>query len=122
MYNENRKEIEKVINNYFEGIFNGNTAQLESCFHENVFIYGDIKGIEYLKGIGEYLEGIKTRESPKDLKETFKMKIIGVDIIGNIAMVKLHVPILGYNYYDYLSLTKINKDWKIVNKVFAHVD
>ena len=61
-------------------------------------------------------------KTKNDLKEVFRMKTIGIDIIGNISMVKVHLPMLGYNYYDYLSLTKLNNDWKIVNKVFAHVE
>lgn len=121
MYKENIREIENLIANYFGGIFYGDIVKLESCFHENLFIYGDIKGVDYLKSSSEYLEGVKNRESPKDLNEDLKMKIIGIDIIGKIAMAKLHVPMLGYNYYDYLSLTKINGDWKIVNKIFTHV-
>ncbi|WP_062056299.1 nuclear transport factor 2 family protein [Aquimarina longa] len=121
MYKENLEEIEKLITNYFEGIFYGNVTQLQSCFHENAYIYGDIKGVEYLKSINEYLDGVNNRQSPNDLNESLKMKIIGIDIIGKIAMAKLHVPMLGYNYYDYLSLTKIDDDWKIVNKIFTHV-
>jgi hypothetical protein len=121
MYKENIKEIENLITNYFEGIFYGDITKLKSCFHKNVYIYGDIKGVNYLKSINEYLEGVKNRQSPKDLNENLKMKIIGIDIMGKIAMAKLHVPMLGYNYYDYLSLTKINNDWKIVNKLLTHV-
>ncbi|KAA1247649.1 nuclear transport factor 2 family protein [Aquimarina sp. RZ0] len=120
MYKESIKEIEKIITNYFEGIFHGDVAKLKICFHKNVVIYGDIKGVEYLKSVKEYLEGVKNRQSPKDANETFRMKIIGIDIMGNIASAKLHVPMLGYNYYDYLSLAKINTDWKIVNKLFTH--
>ncbi len=122
MYKKKLKAIETIINNYFEGIFFGDIAKLESCFHENVYLYGDVKGVDYLKSLEEYLEGVRQRKSPKDLNETFKMEIIGIDIIGKIAMVKLHVPMLGYNYYDYLSLSQTNGDWKIVNKVFTHVD
>lgn len=122
MYKENIKEIEKLITNYFEGIFNGDVTRLKSCFHGNVHIYGDIKGVDYLQSVKDYLEVVKNRESPKDLNETLKMKIIGIDIMGKVAMVKLHVPMLGYNYYDYLSLTKFNDDWKIVNKIFTHVE
>ena len=121
MYKENTKEIELLITNYFEGIFNGDVGKLETCFHKNVFIYGDIKGVEYLKSVNEYLNGVKNRQSPKDLNERLKMKIIGIDIMGKIAMVKLHVPMLGYNYYDYLSLAKIDDNWKIVNKIFTHI-
>lgn len=120
MYQENIREIESIINNYFEGIFHGDVSKLENCFHKNVVIYGDIKGVEYLKSVKEYLAGVKNRQSPKDLNEVFKMKIIGIDIMGKIAMAKLHVPMLGYNYYDYLSLVKINNNWKIVNKLFTH--
>ncbi|AUP78109.1 nuclear transport factor 2 family protein [Flavivirga eckloniae] len=122
MYKENIKNIENLITNYFEGIFHGDIIKLEACFHKNVNIYGDIKGVDYLKNINEYLEGVKNRQSPKDLNEDLKMKIIGIDIMGKIAMAKLHVPMLGYNYYDYLSLVKIDNTWKIVNKIFTHVE
>ncbi|GAA3591799.1 nuclear transport factor 2 family protein [Flavivirga amylovorans] len=122
MYKENVKEIENLITNYFEGIFYGDVTKLESCFHENTYLYGDIKGVDYLKSIREYLEGVKNRQSPKDLNETFNMKIINIDIMGKIATAKLHVPMLGYNYYDYLSLTKIKNEWKIVSKIFTHVE
>lgn len=122
MYTANSKKIEALIANYFEGIFEGDTDKLKACFHKNAYLYGDIKGVDYLKSSKEYLEGVKNRQSPKDLQETYKMKTIGIDIIGKIAMVKLQVPMLGYNYYDYLSLAKIDNEWKIVNKLFTHVD
>lgn len=121
MYTENIKTIELLITHYFEGIFYGDVPKLEACFHENVQIYGDIKGVDYLKSVTAYLEGVKSRKSPKDLDEPYQMKIIGIEVLGKIAMAKLHVPMLGYNYYDYLSLAKIEGDWKIVNKIFTHV-
>ena len=122
MYQEHVKDIESLIQDYFHGIFFGDVDKLESCFDEKGFIYGDIKGAAYEKSIEDYLEGVRQRQSPNDLNETFKMNIIGIDIMGNIAMAKLHVPMLGYNYYDYLSLTKVDNDWKIVNKIFTHVN
>ncbi|WP_303316634.1 nuclear transport factor 2 family protein [Flavivirga abyssicola] len=121
MYQENLTAIENLISNYFEGIYYGDVTKLESCFHENTYLFGDIKGVDYLKSINDYLEGVKNRQSPNDLNEPFNMKIIGIDIMGKIAMAKVHVPMLGYNYHDYLSLTKIKDEWKIVNKIFTHV-
>ena len=121
MYNDNINEIQNVIHNYFEGIFYGDVDKLESCFADAVILYGDIHGVPYKKNKADYLEGVRNRQSPKDLKEDFKMETVGMDIMGNIAMVKLHVPMLGFNYYDYLSLTKIDNNWKIVNKIFTHV-
>lgn len=122
MYKENREAIEQLITDYFEGIFNGEVDKLERSFHDDVHLYGDIKGKDYLKSKYEYLEGVKNRKSPKALGEEFNMSIIGLDILGKVAMAKLHVPFSGYNYYDYLSFAKINGRWTIVNKVFTHVE
>ncbi|WP_298321198.1 nuclear transport factor 2 family protein [uncultured Aquimarina sp.] len=121
MYQDNIKEIENLINKYFEGIFYGNTSSLETCFSVNAKIYGDTNSNEYFKSINEYIETVKNRKSPNDLGEILKMSIVGIDILGKIAMVKLHVPMLDFNYYDYLSLFKINDEWKIVNKLFTNV-
>ncbi len=121
MYQDNIKEIENVINIYFDGIFYGNISNLKTCFSANANIYGDINSNEYFENINDYIQTVKNRKSPNDLGETLKMSIIGIDILGKIAMVKLHVPMLGFNYYDYLSLFKINNEWKIVNKLFINV-
>ena len=121
MYQKEIAAIEQLISNYFNGIYKGDVNLLRSCFQEGMVLYGDIEGSEYVKGVEEYLEGVKTRKSPEELQESFEMKIIGVDILGKIAIAKLHLPMLGYNYYDYVSLTKMEGAWKIVNKVFAHV-
>lgn len=121
MYQDNIKEIENLINKYFEGIFYGNTSSLETCFCVNANIYGDINSREYSKNVNDYITTVKNRKSPNDLGEIFKMSIIGIDVLGKIAMAKLYVPMLGFNYYDYLSLFKINGEWKIVNKLFTNV-
>ncbi len=122
MYIDDIKEIERLIKDYFEGIYYGDSNKLQKCFHENVYIYGDIKGVEYLKSISDYIDGVNNRKSPEELHEEFAMKVIGIDVLEKIAMAKLHVPMLGYNYYDYISLSKIDDQWKMVNKVFTHVD
>ncbi len=49
------------------------------------------------------------------------MSIIGIEMHGRIAVTKLHAPMLGYNYYDYLSLFKIKDEWKIAHKLFTNV-
>lgn len=121
MYKNESKIIEQVISNYFDGIFYGNVDLLARCFHQEARIYGDIEGAHYEKSIAEYVKGVSERQSPNDLNHSFEMRIIGIELLGNIAMVKVHIPLLGKNYYDYLSLVKFGDDWKIVNKVFTHV-
>lgn len=122
MYTEKSASIIKVIQGYFDGIFYGDVEKLKENFSNNAHLYGDVKGIEYLKPLDEYLEGVRNRKSPNDLGEKFNMKIIGLEILGNVAIVKLHVPMLGFNYYDLLSLSLVEGEWKIVNKLFTHVE
>jgi len=87
----------------------------------NANIYGDINSSEYSKSVAEYIETVENRKSPNELGEVLKMSIVGINILGKIAMVKLHVPMFDYNYYDYLSLFKIKGEWKIVNKLFTNI-
>lgn len=121
-YTEKTKDIESVITNYFEGIYYGDIEKLEKSFVAEARLYGDIKGEDYLKTLPEYLEGVRRRESPYALGENFEMEILSVEVVGKVGVARLRVPMLGYNYYDYLALNKINSEWKIVNKLFVHVE
>ncbi|MDN5200223.1 nuclear transport factor 2 family protein [Fulvivirgaceae bacterium BMA10] len=122
MYEESSKEIKEVLNLYFKGIYEGDLNKLKRVFDPNTLLFGDIKGQLYFKNLPDYLEGVKDRESPSELGEAFRMKIISIEISGNIASAKLHVPMFEYNYYDYLGLMKKDGRWVIVNKLFAHQD
>ncbi|WP_411031074.1 nuclear transport factor 2 family protein [Spongiimicrobium sp. 3-5] len=122
MYSSKSKAIETVVNNYFEGLFLGNVDQLKNVFDKQAVVYGDIHGEVFEMPIGQFLARVKQRKSPNDLNETFKMKVLGIEAMGHNAMVKAHVPMLGKNYYDFLSLHCSDKEWKIVNKLFTHVE
>lgn len=122
MYNKFSSEIKTLVSHYFLGIYNGDSYKLESAFHPQALLFGDIKGEPYFKTVSEYIDGVKSRKSPYDLGEDFKMEILAIEIRGNMATVKAHSPMLGFNYYDFLSLSLIRGEWKIVNKLFTHVE
>lgn len=122
MYQEKIKEISKVINNYFKGLYEGDIELLKECFSTDAYLHGDINNDEYVKSISEFLDGIAQRKSPKDSNEINKMKILNIETINSVAIAKVHVPMLGYNYYDFLSLSVLNGEWKIVDKIFTHVN
>lgn len=122
MYTEQDLPVKQTIQNYFEGVYYGDVQKLRSSFIGSAYLYGDIKGEEYSKHLFDYLDGVNKRESPHDLGESFNMKILSIEVMGNVAIAKLHVPMLGYNYYDYLSLSLVENEWKIVNKLFTHVE
>ncbi|MTI31265.1 nuclear transport factor 2 family protein [Xanthovirga aplysinae] len=121
MYANNSKDIQALITNYFQGIYKGKIKELEKVFHPRALLFGDINGVPYFKSLADYIKGVKNRKSPHELGEEFKMKILSVEINGDMAIAKLHVPMLGFNYYDFISLAKVDGNWKIVNKLFTHV-
>lgn len=113
------EEIQTTIKHYFDGIFYGDTSKLQSVFHPLSLLFGDIKGQPYLKNLEEYIEGVKNRKSPASLGEGFRMKIISIEILNQVAYVKLHCPMFDFNYYDYIAMNKIGGKWLIVNKLFT---
>lgn len=121
MYTKETTEIQSLIDDYFKGIFHGDVEKLRLTFHPQCLLFGDINGQPYFKNVDEYLEGVRNRKSPHEQGENFKMEILGIEILGNNAFAKLHLPMLGYNYYDFLSLSKISGRWQIVNKLFTNV-
>ncbi len=122
MKNIELEEVQGLIGIYFDGIYTGDVNKLKSVFHYQAFLFGDIKGESYFKTALEYIDGVQNRKSPKELGEDCGMKITSVELLGDHAIVKAHLPMLGFNYYDFLSLSKVNGDWKIVNKLFSHVE
>ena len=114
-------EITAVLSSYFEGVFKGDTALLGSVFHPQALVAGDINGQPYFKTLSEYLEGVKNRKSPFELKETFRMEILEIEIVNSIAIAKVRVPIFEFSYCDLLSLTKIGGKWVIVNKLLTNI-
>lgn len=121
MFEQDVKEIQAVIINYFEGIFYGDIDKLESAFLPQCLLIGDINRQPYFKNLQEYLSGVRSRKSPDQLGEEFRMKILGIESVNDIAYAKLHLQMLGFNYYDYVSLSRIDGRWLIVNKIFTNV-
>ncbi len=120
-YSDNAAAITAVLSNYFNGIFNGDIEMLRRVFHSQALVTGDVNGQPYFKTVDQYLEGVKNRKSPLELNETFRMEILSLEIINSIAIAKARVPLFEFNYYDLLSLCKINGEWVIINKLLTNV-
>ncbi|MEN2401117.1 nuclear transport factor 2 family protein [Flavobacterium sp. MC2016-06] len=120
-FSTNAALITTLLMNYFNGIYTGDVTLLKSVFHPQALVAGDINGMPYFKTLDQYLDGVKNRKSPQELGEEFKMKIISLEIINNTAIAKTQVPILGFNYYDQLSLVIVDTKWVIVNKLLTNV-
>ncbi len=121
MNTDHHDSIAAIVNAYLHGVYTGDTATLSTLFDPNAQVYGEINGEPYFKSIAAYLEGVASRQSPQQLGELYRMDILAVDNLGSIATVKLHSPMLGFNYHLYLMLRRLEGKWSIVNKIFVNL-
>ncbi|MFZ6647308.1 nuclear transport factor 2 family protein [Undibacterium sp. TJN25] len=113
------EEVLKLIDDYFTGVYTGNTGLLQSLFDPHAQVFGEVNGLHHHKPISVYLEGVAARKSPKELNEPFRMKTLGIDVMGDIASARLYSPMLGFEYCLYLTLAHREAGWQIVNKTYA---
>jgi hypothetical protein len=115
-------QVSEVLRAYCDGIYSGNVEQLRSAFHPSAILWGEVKGQPYFRPLDEYLTVVRDRESPQARGESYAMRILGMEIHGNIALAKVCCRMLGYNYTDFLSLLYQDNRWGIVAKVFTHLE
>lgn len=119
--NDHHDSIEAIADAYLNGVYQGDAATLATLFDPGAQVYGEINGQAYHKTIAAYLEGVASRQSPQQLGEPYRMKVLAIDSLGSIATIRLHSPMLGFNYQLFLTVRRIDGKWLIVNKTFAHV-
>jgi hypothetical protein len=106
---------------YLNAVYRGDAATLATLFDPNAQVYGEIDGQPYFKSATAYVEGVASRRSPQQLGEPYAMRVLAIDSLGEIACIKLHSPMLGFNYHLYLTVRRIDGEWRIVNKTFAQL-
>ncbi|WP_161564014.1 nuclear transport factor 2 family protein [Cupriavidus lacunae] len=111
-----------LLQKYLDALHEGDAPSLAKLFDPEAAVFGMVRGEAVHKPVATYLDGVANRNSPRALGEPYRMRILSVQVVGNIASAKVHVPLLGNNYYNFLSLRKRDDRWWIINKLYAHVD
>jgi ketosteroid isomerase-like protein len=114
-------EIVELVQRYFDATWRGDVAQLRTVFDPRAIVAGEVNGQPYWKTIDEYLAGVASRKSPAELGEQVEMELLMLDVQRNIATAKLHVRMLGFNYYNYFSIVRQQDQWLVVTKTLTNV-
>lgn len=117
-----RQEIIELLTHYFDGLYHGDSARLREVFHPQAQLFGEVRGAPYQNTLDGWLNAVANRPSPHSKGESFKMETLEVQLHNQIAYVRAHCPMLGFNYFDYLALMHNGERWLITNKLFTHVD
>ena len=114
---EDVQVIECLLQDYFDGLYEGDVAKLRNVFHDDAWL----KGSNFRKPREEWLAAVATRPIPKNEGMEYGFKVISLDIVDDQAMAKVDVPLLAAHFIDFLGLLKEDGKWKIVNKMYTTI-
>ena len=112
--------IRKTVQCYFEGLYHSDIGKLKLAFHSKAQVIGYFQGSLLFNSIDEFMDFVKATPAPAENGEPYDMEIVSMDITGDAAVVKVADLYLGLRFTDYLSLLKIDGEWRIINKLFGH--
>lgn len=107
-------QVEQTLNYYLDGGTNNDFEVLEKAFHKDAtmkFIGKD--GYTERNALELFRNAIKP--GPPQNRTT---RIAFINIAGNAATARLEIDYPTFSFNDYMSLLKIDGEWKIVSKVF----
>jgi hypothetical protein len=111
--------IRKVVGYYFEGGTAGDSTMVGKAFHKvaMMFFVRDTQFVQ-MPIFSEYLARVAAPRPAGAAPDQTRKEIISIDIAGSAAVAKLRLTTPTAVLTDFMSLLKINGEWKIVNKIF----
>jgi len=106
--------VRATVTNYIEAYYTGDAARMEQTLHSHYLkhkIHGDIPMREQTGR--ELVQAVRSGEGTRMAQAQRTEKVTVLDVAGNIASAKLVTP----GWVDYMTLSKINGEWKILSVV-----
>jgi hypothetical protein len=112
--NDNTSAVRATVTNYIEGYFTGDVQRMEQTLHPHYLKHVIHANSPMQEKTGPEMMKDVRREGTPDLPATNKTEEVTVlDIAGDIASAKLVTP----GWTDYMTLSKVNGEWKILSVV-----
>ena len=112
--------VEKVLQVYFDGLYEGDTRKLGEAFHAASHLYaagGDGKASDWPRG--EWFKMVESRPSGKAKGSARADRIVSIDFSGpSTAIAKVECQLPPRYFTDYLTLLKLKDGWKVVSKTY----
>ena len=110
------EKISLTIENYFQGMIARDIEKLEKAFHPEARLIG-YRGDQFtITSFKDWANGVKNG-SPRN-PELYQNHLLEIEIKGYTALAKTELFWPGIYYYDYLTLIKVDGDWKIIHKTW----
>lgn len=115
-------EIAAVMADYFDGLYFSDTARLARAFHPEAQYVCASDGTLTRLSMAEYFPIVQARPSPASRSEPRADRITSIELAGPVtAFVRAECAIGPKRFTDFLTLIRLDDEWRIIAKVF-HFD
>ena len=108
---EDDEAIRATVQHYFDSGY-----EMRKAFYPDATMWYVRDGTLHQVPIQDFLKRVEANAG-KPKSEVTK-SVVSIDRFGNAAVAKLELKRPNSVIYDYMSLLKIDGEWKIVNKIF----
>ena len=104
------------LENYIKGHATGDGEFMKKAFHTEGNLIFVRDGKYTTRSFADYIAGFTGKPAADEAGR--KRTIESIDVAGNAGSAKIILDYPTTRFVDYMSLLKINGEWKIVNKIF----
>lgn len=104
------------LENYLKGHATGEAEYMRKAFHTEGNLIFIRDGKYTTRSFADYIAGMSGKPAADEAQR--KRAIESIDIAGNAAIARIVLDYPTVRFVDYMTLLKINGEWKIVNKSF----
>ena len=116
-------EIRDLMERYFEGLYQSDSAVLRTVFHDDLAYVNGTAGTYEHMNLDAYMARIDARTPPASRGDARDEVIERITLKGDrIGLVEARMAMLGRNYQDLLTLVHTEAGWRVLTKVFSFVE
>jgi hypothetical protein len=117
--NPEEAAVRAAVDHYLQAHATGDGAHHRVLFHPEAKLFWIRDGQLATRTSEDYIAGSPGRPAVDEARR--RRWISSVDVTGTAAVARVVLDYPNAHFTDYLSLLKINDEWKVVNKIF-HVE
>ena len=114
-------DILNALKRYYDGLYRGDIALLESVFHPQAIYHTASGGAPLTYNMPAYMDVVRNRQSPAQRGDAYRFNVESIRFAGgDTALAVLTCAMMGKRFTDFLSFTRIDGEWRIAAKVFHY--
>jgi hypothetical protein len=114
------RALRALAQTYFDAAYEMDADKFASVFHHSSSVtkVGEDGNVS-VTPIEIWLAGVRSRKAPQLLGLERHDEVLSIDVVRELALLKLKLQIPPSYFTDMLSCLKVNGTWKIVQKVMT---